>query len=209
MGEAAQEVEELSEKEKEILRLKEAEKFIVRQTGKYECRVCAYVYDEAEQGTGWGDLSNSWRCPQCLSQKGVFTPKTETIAGFAENQQYGFGTNTLTAGDKNSLIFGTGSFLSSFSQWLFPRVTLPAFRDDSAADLEEQARKAAEWAVWCGKKYLALSIGLIHHPLNLPLWSDFYLAMYIIVTGLNINTKTREDKAAALALAKIFTGSTD
>ena len=56
-------MEELSEKEKEILRLKDAEKFIVRQTGQYECRVCAYVYDEGEQGTAWADLSNSWRCP--------------------------------------------------------------------------------------------------------------------------------------------------
>lgn len=102
----AVEMEELSEKEKEILRLKDAEKFIVRQTGQYECRVCAYVYDEGEQGTAWADLSNSWRCPNCLSQKGVFTPKTETIAGFAENQQYGFGTNTMTSGDKNGLIFG-------------------------------------------------------------------------------------------------------
>mmetsp|Transcript_46188 Transcript_46188/g.128786 ORF Transcript_46188/g.128786 Transcript_46188/m.128786 type:complete len:222 (-) Transcript_46188:212-877(-) len=79
---------ELSPKELEILRLKQAEKFVVKETGVYECKVCGYGYEESEQGTAFTDLPNSWRCPQCLSQKGVFYAKTETIAGFAENQQY-------------------------------------------------------------------------------------------------------------------------
>ena len=50
--------------------------------------MCGYSYVEGEQGTSFTELPNSWRCPQCLSQKGVFYAKTETIAGFAENQQY-------------------------------------------------------------------------------------------------------------------------
>mmetsp|Transcript_46190 Transcript_46190/g.128793 ORF Transcript_46190/g.128793 Transcript_46190/m.128793 type:complete len:183 (-) Transcript_46190:136-684(-) len=106
---------ELSPKELEILRLKQAEKFVVKETGVYECKVCGYGYEESEQGTAFTDLPNSWRCPQCLSQKGVFYAKTETIAGFAENQQYGFGTNEMTADQKNGLIFGgIGAFFLLF-----------------------------------------------------------------------------------------------
>jgi rubredoxin len=99
-------VEQLSEKQKEIQRLKRAEVFMVKETGAFECRVCSFQYNEAKEGTGFKDLPNSWRCPQCLSQKGMFTPKTSTIAGFAENQEYGFGTNAMTGDSKNLLIFG-------------------------------------------------------------------------------------------------------
>ena len=35
---------ELTEKQKEIMRLRAAEKFITRETGEYECRVCSYTY---------------------------------------------------------------------------------------------------------------------------------------------------------------------
>lgn len=97
----------LTEKELEIQRLRAAEKFIVEETGLYECKVCGYTYDENAQGTSFLSLSNSWRCPQCLSQKGVFKSQTQTIAGFKENQEYGFGTNSMTGETKNSLIFGS------------------------------------------------------------------------------------------------------
>ena len=100
------EEEELTEKQKEIQRLRAAEVFLVKETGAFECRVCSYEYDEGKEGTTFKDLPNSWRCPQCLSQKGMFTPKTSTIAGFAENQEYGFGTNKMTGDSKNLLIFG-------------------------------------------------------------------------------------------------------
>ena len=96
----------LTEKEKEIRRLKAAEVFMVKETGSFECRVCGFLYDETKEGTGFKELPSSWRCPQCLSQKGMFTPKTSTIAGFAENQEYGFGTNSMTGGQKGNLIFG-------------------------------------------------------------------------------------------------------
>ena len=113
--EEGMEVPELTEKEKEILRLKQAEKFMVKETGVYECRVCSYAYEEGEQGTSFKDLPSSWRCPQCLSQKGLFTPRTTTIAGFQENQEYGFGTNTMTSEGKNGLIFGSlGAFFVLF-----------------------------------------------------------------------------------------------
>lgn len=100
------EVPELSAKEKEIARLRAAEKFVVKSTGSHECRVCGFVYDESAQGTGFKELPSSWRCPQCLSQKGMYTPITTTIAGFEENQEYGFGSNKMTGDDKNLLIFG-------------------------------------------------------------------------------------------------------
>ena len=105
----------MSEKDKEIARLRAAEKFMVKETGVFECRVCSYAYEESEQGTSFKDLPSSWRCPQCLSQKGLFTPRTTTIAGFQENQEYGFGTNTMTSEGKNGLIFGSlGAFFVLF-----------------------------------------------------------------------------------------------
>ena len=79
----------------------------MKETGGFECRVCGYLYQEEKEGTPFKELPSSWRCPQCLSQKGMYTPKTTTIAGFEENQEYGFGTNTMTSGDKNLLIFGS------------------------------------------------------------------------------------------------------
>merc|ERR1711865_1340549 len=66
--------------------------------GEYECRVCSYTYKPSQgdgrefgAGTQFKDLPPGWRCPACRSQKGVFEPITLTIAGFADNQQYGFG----------------------------------------------------------------------------------------------------------------------
>ena len=47
-----------------------------------------------------------WRCPTCRSQKGSFEAVTLTIAGFAENQQYGLGGNEMTEDSKNAMIFG-------------------------------------------------------------------------------------------------------
>lgn len=105
--EAKDELPELTEKEKEIARLRAAETFMVKETGIFECRSCGFEYREEQQGTAFAQLPSSWRCPQCLSQKGLFTPRTTTIAGFRENQEYGFGTNTMTSEGKNGLIFGS------------------------------------------------------------------------------------------------------
>merc|ERR1711924_404656 len=78
-------------------------------------KVCGYTYLELEEGTRFTELPNSWRCPQCLAQKGVFYQKTQTIAGFAENQQYGFGTNEMTGEQKNGLILVRSRLSSSSS----------------------------------------------------------------------------------------------
>jgi rubredoxin len=107
------------EKQKEIERLRAAEKFIQIDEGKFECPGCSYIYDPAKGeflsgikgGTAFADLPDNFYCPSCKTPKSVFFPVRKTIAGFAENQQYGFGTNSMTSGQKNSLIFG-GLFLA-------------------------------------------------------------------------------------------------
>lgn len=103
-----------SEKQKEIDRLRAAEKFIAVDEGNYECSACGYVYEQQkgakqiniEPGTAFDDLSSSFVCPVCRSPKNRFVPKKKIIAGFADNQNYGFGSNTLTEGQKSALIFG-------------------------------------------------------------------------------------------------------
>ncbi|KAG8462754.1 hypothetical protein KFE25_004730 [Diacronema lutheri] len=103
----------LTDKQREIQRLRDAEVFMVKDTGRYECRTCSYVYDPekgdgflAKPGTPFSDLSQSWTCPQCQSPKPYFESQMLTIAGFAENQDYGFGGNSMTEGQKSNLIFG-------------------------------------------------------------------------------------------------------
>lgn len=38
----------------------------------YQCGLCGYTYDEAEEGTRWADLPDDWTCPVCGSQKTDF-----------------------------------------------------------------------------------------------------------------------------------------
>jgi rubredoxin len=107
-----------SEKQKEIDRLRAAEKFIKINEGKFACPGCDYRYEPekgeflngVKAGTAYEDLPADFCCPVCKTPGRVFAPITKTIAGFAENQQYGFGTNTMTAGQKNGLIFGSLAF---------------------------------------------------------------------------------------------------
>ena len=47
---------------------------------KYECKVCGYIYDEAEgdpdngvaAGTKWDDVPADWVCPLCGAAKDAF-----------------------------------------------------------------------------------------------------------------------------------------
>ncbi|KAM0947543.1 putative rubredoxin, iron-binding protein [Dioscorea sansibarensis] len=90
------------------------EKFAVLNTGIYECRSCGYRYDEAAgdpsypipPGFQFGKLPEDWRCPTCGAAKSFFESKSIEIAGFAQNQQFGIGANTLTSGQKAFLIYG-------------------------------------------------------------------------------------------------------
>lgn len=108
---------EMTEKEKEIARLRAAEKFIKKDTGDATCRTCNYQY-KWEQGvegkvpkkTPFELVPDSFTCPNCKSPKAFFDPVQIEIAGFADNQNYGFGTNTWTEGEKSNAIFGGFAF---------------------------------------------------------------------------------------------------
>ena len=101
------------EKLAEIAEKKSKEVFMTRQTGRWECQACGYVYAEAKgyakmdilPGTPW-DQIEKFRCPQCGVGKKYFVEESETVSGFKENMKYGFGGNTLTGGQKSNLIFG-------------------------------------------------------------------------------------------------------
>ena len=113
-GAAVQEEErEMTEREKEIAALKAAEKFMLKETGNARCQTCGYIY-KWEEGvknavpakTPFELVPDSFACPNCKSPKAFFDPETVEIAGFADNQAYGFGTNTWTEGQKSNAIFG-------------------------------------------------------------------------------------------------------
>jgi len=82
--------------------------------GKFECQACGYVYEPLkgdrfagiEPGTLFVDLPADFNCPACRSPKEQFKNIKKIIAGFAENQKYGLGGNSLTGSQKNFLIFG-------------------------------------------------------------------------------------------------------
>lgn len=114
-GEGEEEEEDLrSDAQKEIDRLRAAEKFIQVDEGKFECAACGYVYEPAKgeprngifANTAFEDLPDSYVCPSCRTPKRKFFSQKKVIAGFADNQTYGFGTNTMTGGEKSLLIFG-------------------------------------------------------------------------------------------------------
>ena len=107
-----EEERELTEKEIEIARLRAAEKFIQKETGNARCTTCNYNFKWEEGAPGipkktpFELVPESWTCPNCKSPKAFFEAETIEIAGFADNQNYGFGTNTWTEGQKSNAIFG-------------------------------------------------------------------------------------------------------
>jgi len=101
------------EKLAEIAERKAAEVFVTRDTGKYECQACGFVYKEAEgypkRGVPPGTLFENidkFRCPECGANKKYFVAETETLSGFKENLKYGLGANSLTGEQKGNLIYG-------------------------------------------------------------------------------------------------------
>eukprot|EP00741_Cyanophora_paradoxa_P016361 tig00020912_g15797.t1 len=93
---------------------REREQFIRIPTDNYECRSCAYTYEvdkgdvfrRIEPGTAWDDIAADYKCPVCSAPKSAFVRKYQEIAGFAENQGYGLGGNSLSSGQKQALIYG-------------------------------------------------------------------------------------------------------
>jgi len=107
------EEQELTEKQKEIARLRAAETFMLKDTGDAVCQTCSYKYNwEAGVGgqvpakTPFELVPESFVCPNCKSPKAFFNPIQIEIAGFADNQAYGLGTNTWTESQKSTAIFG-------------------------------------------------------------------------------------------------------
>jgi len=105
------------EKQRKADELRAQEVFMKRSTGFYKCMNCDWEYDP-EKGdsfliggmikpdTNFDDLPSNWRCPTCRASKDGFIEVVETIPGFEVNQGYGFGTNAMTTGEKNTLIWG-------------------------------------------------------------------------------------------------------
>jgi hypothetical protein len=58
-------------------------------------------------GTQFEDLPGDWACPVCGAPKGKFTGDGVEVAGFAVNQGYGFGSNSMTGEQKSLLIYGS------------------------------------------------------------------------------------------------------
>lgn len=105
------------EKQKRADELRSQEVFMKRSTGLHKCGNCDWEYDPEKgdsfliggmikPGTQFADLPSNWRCPTCRASKDNFVEVVETIPGFEVNQGYGFGTNSMTSGQKNTLIWG-------------------------------------------------------------------------------------------------------
>jgi rubredoxin len=106
--------------------LRSQEVFMKRSTGIHQCSNCGWEYSPEtgdsfliggmiKPGVAFDDLPSNWRCPTCRSSKDGFKEVVETIPGFEVNQGYGFGTNSMTSGQKNALIWGgIGGFFLLF-----------------------------------------------------------------------------------------------
>merc|ERR1719335_315913 len=88
---------------------------MILDSEKATCKSCGYLYTMEKgdpeypvpRGTAFYDLPNDWTCPICGVDKATFETNTKVVAGFAENQEYGFGTNAMTGEQKSLLIYGT------------------------------------------------------------------------------------------------------
>ncbi|CAM6094932.1 unnamed protein product [Calypogeia fissa] len=91
------------------------ERYLVINSGKYECRSCGYVYNSEKGdsnypipgGVAFSDLPTDWRCPTCGAAQSYFQSKGVEVAGFAQNQNYGLGGNSMTESQKSLLIYGS------------------------------------------------------------------------------------------------------
>ena len=99
-------------------RLREAEKWFTVGGGSAVCSSCRYEYEpekgdpenQVAAGVAFKDLPQDWDCPICGVGKNKFTANDKVVAGFAENQTYGLGTNSWTEGQKLAIIYGSIAF---------------------------------------------------------------------------------------------------
>lgn len=122
VGELAGEVElenvldaEQLRKKQEADKLRDQEKFMVVGAGDATCGGCGYEYKQdrgdpdfpAAKGIAFQDLPEDYSCPLCGADKSKFKSAAQEIPGFAVNQGYGLGTNSMTSGQKQGLIYGS------------------------------------------------------------------------------------------------------
>ena len=96
-------------------RLREAERWMTVGGGSAVCSSCRYEYDPEQgdpehpvaPGVKFKDLPEDWGCPICGAGANKFRAADKVVAGFAENQTYGLGTNSWTEGQKLTIIYGT------------------------------------------------------------------------------------------------------
>ena len=95
-------------------RLRRAEKFMVLGNGSATCKGCGYEYspDKGDpdfpvaRGTRFEALPADYVCPVCGAPRGQFESQAKVVAGFAENQRYGLGGNSMTGEQKSLIIYG-------------------------------------------------------------------------------------------------------
>jgi rubredoxin len=105
---------ETARKKAEADRLRAAEKFMVIGSGTAQCKGCGYEYSPEKgdpdfpvpKGVRFQELPEDYNCPICGATKDKFESRVKVVAGFAENQQYGLGTNSMTGEQKSLLIYG-------------------------------------------------------------------------------------------------------
>lgn len=105
------------EKSRRADELRAQEVFMTKSTGRYVCTNCDWTYEEAkgdsmmiggqiQPGTPFSELPSNWRCPVCRASKDSFEEDVVEIPGFAVNQGYGLGGNSMTGEQKTGIIFG-------------------------------------------------------------------------------------------------------
>merc|ERR1712014_406536 len=91
-------------------RIRSEEKFLVVKTGETICKICGYTSTrtirDIDDQSALEQLS-ARTCPTCGAPGDMIEFKTKVVSGFAENQGYGLGTNSLTSDQKSILIYGT------------------------------------------------------------------------------------------------------
>ncbi|GFR47131.1 hypothetical protein Agub_g8819 [Astrephomene gubernaculifera] len=105
---------EAERKKAEAEKLRAAEKFLVVGSGSATCKGCGYEYKPEKgdpdfpvpPGITFQALPDDYACPICGSSKDKFESRVKVLAGFAENQQYGLGGNSMTEEQKSLLIYG-------------------------------------------------------------------------------------------------------
>jgi rubredoxin len=115
---------EAARKKAQADKLRAAEKFMVIGQGSATCKSCGYEYRPENgdpdfpipRGMNFEVTPEDYVCPVCGSSKQQFVASVKVVAGFAENQKYGLGTNGMTGDQKLLLIYG--SLLTFFALFI-------------------------------------------------------------------------------------------